>query len=140
MRTYQVFYTIGLDSLTSILVNIFTYELNNQLGYKNIYQTLLLKQLLSDHSFPISITKVYICRIRGFAFKNMKKLIKELQYCSPLQTQKHYALPLIRQSKDSYQPSQRQLQRQLPRSTMLVQVPNQLRLSEEAIQRDNPRR
>ncbi|CAL5990917.1 Hypothetical_protein [Hexamita inflata] len=28
----------------------------------------------------------------------------------------------------------RQLQRQLPRSIMLVQVPNQLRLSEEAIQ------
>ncbi|CAL5998063.1 Hypothetical_protein [Hexamita inflata] len=41
---------------------------------------------------------------------------------------------------DSYQPSQRQLQRQLPRSIMLVQVPNQLRLSEEAIQSDNPRR
>ncbi|CAL6022239.1 Hypothetical_protein [Hexamita inflata] len=54
------------------------------------------------------------------------------------QTQKHYALPLIRQSQDSYQPSQRQLQRQLPRSIMLV--PNQLRLSEEAIQSDNPRR
>ncbi|CAL6104407.1 Hypothetical_protein [Hexamita inflata] len=30
--------------------------------------------------------------------------------------------------------------RQLPRSTMLVQVQNQLRLSEEAIQSDNPRR
>ncbi|CAL6105813.1 Hypothetical_protein [Hexamita inflata] len=37
-------------------------------------------------------------------------------------------------------PSQRQLQRQLPGSIMLVQVPNQLRLSEEAIQSDNPRR
>ncbi|CAL6103728.1 Hypothetical_protein [Hexamita inflata] len=37
-------------------------------------------------------------------------------------------------------PSQRQLHRQLPRSTMLVQVPNQLRLSEEAIKSDNPRR
>ncbi|CAL6008654.1 Hypothetical_protein [Hexamita inflata] len=50
------------------------------------------------------------------------------------------ALPMIRQSQDSYQPSQRQLQRQLPRSIMLIQVPNQLRLSEEAIQSDNPRR
>ncbi|CAL6083843.1 Hypothetical_protein [Hexamita inflata] len=29
-----------------------------------------------------------------------------------------------RQSQDSQQPSQRQLQRQLPKSTMLVQVPN----------------
>ncbi|CAL6108181.1 Hypothetical_protein [Hexamita inflata] len=52
----------------------------------------------------------------------------------------YICVPLIRQSQDSYQPSQRQLQRQLPRSTMLVQVPNQLRLSEEAIQSDNPRR
>ncbi|CAL5974380.1 Hypothetical_protein [Hexamita inflata] len=32
------------------------------------------------------------------------------------------------------------LQRQLPRSIMLVQVPNQLMLSEEAIQSDDPRR
>ncbi|CAL5984845.1 Hypothetical_protein [Hexamita inflata] len=45
----------------------------------------------------------------------------------------------IRQFQDLVQPSQRQLQRQLPRSTMLIQVPNQLRLSEEAIQSDNPR-
>ncbi|CAL6000301.1 Hypothetical_protein [Hexamita inflata] len=28
---------------------------------------------------------------------NRKKLIKELWHCFPLQTQKHYALPLIRQ-------------------------------------------
>ncbi|CAL5977694.1 Hypothetical_protein [Hexamita inflata] len=52
----------------------------------------------------------------------------------------NYALPLTRQSQDSYQPSQRQLQRQFPRSTMLVQVLNQHRLSEEVIQNDNPRR
>ncbi|CAL6020553.1 Hypothetical_protein [Hexamita inflata] len=32
----------------------------------------------------------------------------------------------------------KKLQRQLPRSIMLVQVLNQLRLSEEAIQSDNP--
>ncbi|CAL6007396.1 Hypothetical_protein [Hexamita inflata] len=66
--------------------------------------------------------------------------VMRFDFNNTLQTQKHYALPLIRQSQDSYQPSQRQLQRQLPRSTMFFQVPNQLRLSEEAIQSDNPRR
>ncbi|CAL6025902.1 Hypothetical_protein [Hexamita inflata] len=56
------------------------------------------------------------------------------------QRQDIYSISYLRQSQDSYQPSKRQLNRQLPRSTMLVQVPNQLRLSEEAIQSDNPRR
>ncbi|CAL6108469.1 Hypothetical_protein [Hexamita inflata] len=55
----------------------------------------------------------------------------------PLQTQKHYALPLIRQSQDSYQPSQRQQQRQLPRSIISSA---ELRFSEEAIQSDNPKK
>ncbi|CAL5972094.1 Hypothetical_protein [Hexamita inflata] len=67
-----------------------------------------------------------------------RKKLTLLRHCSPLQTQKHYALPLIRQSQDSYQPSQRLLQRQLSRLIMLVHVPNQLRLSEKAIQSDNP--
>ncbi|CAL6081520.1 Hypothetical_protein [Hexamita inflata] len=49
-------------------------------------------------------------------------------------------LPLIRLSLDSYQSSQRQLQRQLPRSIIFDQVPNLLKLSEEVIQSENPRR
>ncbi|CAL6029693.1 Hypothetical_protein [Hexamita inflata] len=64
-------------------------------------------------------------------------IIQQIKQCELLYNS---IIILIRQSQDSYQPSQRQLQRQLPRSTMLVQVPNQLRLSEEAIQSDNPRR
>ncbi|CAL6075860.1 Hypothetical_protein [Hexamita inflata] len=65
------------------------------------------------------------------------------RYRSPLQTQKHYALPQI---VPRFIPAiQKQLQRQPQRSIMLVQLPKQLRLSEEAIQRgyiksDNPRR
>ncbi|CAL6059274.1 Hypothetical_protein [Hexamita inflata] len=70
-------------------------------------------------------------------------ILQMFRYRSPLQTQKHYALPQI---VPRFIPAiQKQLQRQPQRSIMLVQVPKQLRLSEEAIQRgyiksDNPRR
>ncbi|CAL5973037.1 Hypothetical_protein [Hexamita inflata] len=101
-------------------------------------------QILYYKGYFVILGVIYCrCRFQEYTYLNRNKLIKEFkelwQY-SPFQTQKHYALPLIRQFQDSYQPSQKQLQRQLPRSIILVQVLNQLRLSEEAIQSDNPRR
>ncbi|CAL6074070.1 Hypothetical_protein [Hexamita inflata] len=93
--------------------------------------------------YPTNLTFVYTGSVScSKPLRASKENIFSYIYLAiqPLQTQKHYALPLIRQSQNSYQPSQRQLQRQLPRSTMLFQVPNQLRLAEEAIQSGNPRR
>ncbi|CAL6024627.1 Hypothetical_protein [Hexamita inflata] len=63
-----------------------------------------------------------------------QKQIKEIQPCSRLQLQKSYTLPLVRYFQESYQPSKRQLSR----TKKLVQVQNQLRLSEDATQCDNP--
>ncbi|CAL6042959.1 Hypothetical_protein [Hexamita inflata] len=109
------------------------------------YKLLHLNRLLSLNTLHFqSLTKYGdISRISFGNQQSIRHLYSVLfvRLGSPsLHTQKHYALPLIRQSQDSYQSSQRQLQRQLPRSIMLVQVPNWLRLSEEAIQSDNPRR
>ncbi|CAL5973555.1 Hypothetical_protein [Hexamita inflata] len=90
---------------------------------RSSYGTNYVKQLNTNTDF------MQLIYCRGFAFQekmslNRKKLIKEMTLFPALNLES--TLPLILQFQESYQPSQRQLQRQLPRSTMLVQVPNQL--------------
>ncbi|CAL6032338.1 Hypothetical_protein [Hexamita inflata] len=93
-------------------------------------------------TFFLPVQKLYSPEYKSLParkFLPVQKIESPGSSCSLLQTQKLYALPLIRQSQDSYQPSKDSYKDNF-QSTMLVQVPNQLRLSEEAIQSDNPRR